>query len=411
MHVGNAQPLAGAPFYFTLPTDAHPSRVRESTATPDPMPRQTHPMSLPAVLIHDRPGGCLRVAGLSVLERLIVAAHRAGFHPIRVIATVPLPRFRRLAQLGVTWERLEAVPPVTEDTLVASSDVLVTVHDLRNLQNRPGVLQSPSGEGLPVGILSSGSAPDAVRFDDVPPVPAGPVCSRVSDEPSRKAAESALWRSLRSATDGWVDRHLNRPLGRWLSRLLVHTPVSPNQVFLVSILIGIASGWWFAEGEPSAAIVGACLLQLSAIIDCVDGDLARVLFKESRLGRWLDLAGDQFVHLAVFGGIPLGLYRRGLPAPWAILGASCVVGLVLSFAAVVRGLKTARDRSASRLQRFIDATTNRDFSVLLLGLAMVDALEWFVWAAAVGIHLFWMTVLGLQLWDRSTASPPRGPSA
>lgn len=90
------------------------------------------------------------------------------------------------------------------------------------------------------------------------------------------------------------------------------------------------------------------------------------------------------------------------------LGISCVLGVVLSFAAVVRGKVLASRRQmphADRFERLVEATTNRDFSVLLLILAPLQALEWFVWAAAVGIHLFWIAVLGVQ---RQTTRRPAG---
>lgn len=219
----------------------------------------------------------------------------------------------------------------------------------------------------------------------------------VVDETSRRQAEDALWKSLRSASDGWVDRCFNRPVGRLLSKLLVHTPVTANQISAVSILLGVWSGWWFARGDTASAVTGALLLQLSAIIDCTDGDIARVLFKESPLGKWLDLVGDQFVHVAVFTGISVGLYRQGADGPWLVLGASAVIGVLVSFGVVLRGRLRPALRSSDRLQRFIDATTNRDFSVLVLGLALCDALEWLVWAAALGVHVFWVTALALQL--------------
>ena len=90
-------------------------------------------MSLQAVLVHDREAGSLPVAGLSVLERLIVAAHRAGCRPIRVLLSVPLPRFRRLRALGIEWERGEVGERLAERAFVVRSNVLLTVADVRTL--------------------------------------------------------------------------------------------------------------------------------------------------------------------------------------------------------------------------------------------------------------------------------------
>ena len=47
--------------------------------------------------------------------------------------------------------------------------------------------------------------------------------------PKRRAAERALFRSLRKPQDGWTSRHLNRYISLSISRWLVKTPLRPNQ--------------------------------------------------------------------------------------------------------------------------------------------------------------------------------------
>jgi phosphatidylglycerophosphate synthase len=181
-----------------------------------------------------------------------------------------------------------------------------------------------------------------------------------------------------SSADGLVDRRFNRPVGRILSGILVRTPVTPNQVSVVATLMGLGSAALFALGQYPAAVWGAILLQLSAVVDCVDGDLARVMFKESAMGKWLDLVGDQVVHIGLFLGIGLGLWRAGTDAPVLWLSASAAVGVVISFLVVLRGLCQPEALRNRRLQRLIDATTNRDFSVLLIALALAGKTQWFL---------------------------------
>jgi phosphatidylglycerophosphate synthase len=204
-----------------------------------------------------------------------------------------------------------------------------------------------------------------------------------------------------------VDRVFNRPCGRPLTKLLVHTPITPNAVTLASIAIGLVAAWFFAIGTYAAAVFAVILFQLSTIVDCVDGDLARVLFKESPFGKWLDLGGDQVVHVAVFAAIAVGLVHSG-QAPYGIwLGLSAVLGAVLSFAVVARGLRRPANHPNGLLSKLIDSATNRDFSVLILVLAGIGRLEWFLWMTAIGSHLFWMTALALQLSLRSEGTRAR----
>ncbi|HJT79845.1 MAG TPA: CDP-alcohol phosphatidyltransferase family protein, partial [Chthoniobacterales bacterium] len=166
-----------------------------------------------------------------------------------------------------------------------------------------------------------------------------------------------------------------------------------NQVSIVSILIGIASGWFFATGQ---FLTGAIVLQICAIIDCVDGDLARALFKQSPLGKWIDLIGDQIVHFAVFLGIGVGIARQDPSTPALLLGASAAIGVVFCLLVIVRGMNMTSDHQ-SLFGKLVDATANRDFSALLLFLAIIGRMQWFLWMAGIGIHLFWITMLALQM--------------
>jgi phosphatidylglycerophosphate synthase len=293
------------------------------------------------------------------------------------------------------------MPAREKPTLIASSTILVQAGDVRSLLQQGGRLANKDGGALPLGLLPTGSEPWEGALNALSAQDAKGVACCVTDAHSARDATEALWRSLTSSADGLVDRYFNRPCGRILSKLLIHTPVHPNAVSLVSVGIGLLAACFFALGNYPMVVFAALVFQLSAIVDCVDGDLARVLYKESSFGRWLDLAGDQVVHLAVFGGIAAGLMQRG-DSPLAVwLGISAVIGAVLSFVVVVRGMRQPAGEQSRTLQKLIDSATNRDFSVLVLLLACFDRLEWFLWLTAVGSHLFWMTALVLQLSPRA----------
>jgi phosphatidylglycerophosphate synthase len=321
---------------------------------------------------------------LSLLDRLIVTAYRAGCAPIYLIAktTPPAPRARALG-IDIT---LASAIPLDEPALLINGGVLVETADLQRVIEGGGQLFSADDACLPV----------AMTVGNAMPVSAGKVAVPVTDATSAREAERRLWASLTSNADGIVDRFLNRPLGRYLSKILILAPFSPNQVSIVSTLVGILSGWFFASGY---FISGALLLQLSAIIDCVDGDLARVLYKESRLGKWLDLVGDQLVHVAVFAGIGFGLARTDPASPALALGISAVLGTITSFAVIVRFMQRKSRGKASSLEKLIDATTNRDFSLL----ALAGKLDLFLWIAGIGVHLFWIIALHSQWRDAGSA--------
>lgn len=368
-------------------------------------------MSIPALIFRDASGFALRVAGVTLLDRVVVAAHRAGCAPISLVGSSPLPRLDRSRALGITITT-PATPPESDGAaLVVRQPLLVLPADLRRLSEHRGRLTNAGRTPLPAAVLSPADYDNESAWAQLPPVAAIGPALEVADRAQAVQAEAALWRSITSASDGFVDRHVNRPLGRFLSKVLVHTPITPNQVSIASILLGLYSAWLFASGDAATMIAAALMLQVSAIVDCVDGDLARVLFKESRLGKWLDLGGDQVVHISVFACLGVGLARAGSQAPVAVLGFLAAAGVLIAFLVVLHGLHGSRARpGGGTLQRLVNATTNRDFSVLLTLLACVQRLEWFLWLAAAGVHVFWVTALCLQL--RGTRrQPTHAPSA
>ncbi len=362
-------------------------------------------MSLPAVILCDSETATLRVAGLTLLDRLVVAAHRAGAPSITVASEDLLPSLPRANALDIPVQSTRSRPELKAPTVVLSTRLLVQAGDLKRLAERGGRLVKLDGTLLPAGVLSEWSASDLEdQLAKLPIVATAGVAEPVHDAATADHATRALWKSLTSSADGFVDKHFNRPVGRVLSKLLIHTNVSPNQVSVAATVLGLISAALFALGGQRSALWAALVLQLSAIVDCVDGDLARVLFKESPLGKWLDIVGDQIVHIGVFVCIGIGLYRTGSPSPVLALATSAAIGVVISFIVVMRGLMQPESQRNTRLQRLIDATTNRDFSVLLILLALAGKLAWFLWLAAIGVHVFWMLALGIQLTGRRAAT-------
>jgi phosphatidylglycerophosphate synthase len=357
---------------------------------------------LPALVICAAATGGLRVAAMTLLDRLLVAVHRAGAGPITVVCVGDLPPLTRAPALGVKFEVVRQAPVCTAPMLVATTSQLVSTADVRQVIRLGGRLVSTQGVPLPIGVTQGGFSSVESAWAALPSVPAGAASLPVGNAAEAQTAERALWASLSSSADGFVDRWFNRPVGRWLSKLIVHTPITPNQVSLTAIALGVVAGGLFGRGELRWSVTAAVLFQISAIIDCVDGDVARAVFKESPVGKWLDLIGDQVVHAAVFAGIAVGLWRSGAPGPFLWLGGSAVLGGLIAFGVVVRGMKSKGEPNR-RLQQLIDGATSRDFSVLVLALAVANRLPWFLWLAALGSHVFWLTALTLQLFPGKPA--------
>ena len=100
--------------------------------------------------------------------------------------------------------------------------------------------------------------------------------------------------SLKSVeTENRLDLYFYRPIAFRIARFLKHTFVTPNMVTILSIFVGAGTGLMFYFDNLIYNLVGIFLLVMANILDCVDGQLARLTGIKSKIGRILDgLAGD-----------------------------------------------------------------------------------------------------------------------
>lgn len=100
--------------------------------------------------------------------------------------------------------------------------------------------------------------------------------------------------SLKSIeTENKIDRIFYRPIGFRIARMLRGTGVTPNMITVLSIFVGAAVGFFYYPDNLVYNICGILLLICANILDCVDGQLARLTGIKSEIGRILDgFAGD-----------------------------------------------------------------------------------------------------------------------
>ena len=131
-----------------------------------------------------------------------------------------------------------------------------------------------------------------------------------------------------ASLEGPVSRYLNRRLSEPLARLLAPTPVTPNQVSVLSLLVALGALAGFALGQPIAA---GLLIQASSVIDGVDGDLARRQGRASRFGAVFDAVLDRYADAAIVGGMTWWAWSHpDLSGPQPIVvGIAALTGFLL----------------------------------------------------------------------------------
>jgi phosphatidylglycerophosphate synthase len=381
-----------------------------------------------------------RVFGRPLLERLIILCRRAGIQQF-VIEAGPEETQRAILALGALSHdsAIQIVPSLqdltiagslskSEDCIRFSGNLVLAQSQLARVMTqyltRPGVpftvvsADREHGGSIAVGPVaaivcgsSSLNRSEPLSLSELTPGP-GLSCDPVTlpfalngRPEDRDEAEVRLARAVRyesTSTDALMARVIDRRLSWRLSLRLARTRVTPNQVTIVNTALGFGCAALLASTSYWLKLCGALLFLLSITLDGVDGELARLRMLESHFGERLDVLTDNIVHVAVFAGMAIGCYRLSHSSAYFYVLAVLLAGFGACAVSVNRAISVVGD-AAHRWISQVERATGRDFAYILVVLAIFDRLYYFVWGAALGTHLF-----ALSLWRLTTRYRKRG---
>ena len=125
--------------------------------------------------------------------------------------------------------------------------------------------------------------------------------------------------------DGLWTRFVLRPISFPVSWAALRMGLSPAFISYFSALVSIAGGILFAWPVSCLAGIGIILLNFFSVLDCVDGNMARVSGKAGPWGGWADAASGFIAYTSVF--FASGIYMYWKTLWWPVL---LVAGLTSS---------------------------------------------------------------------------------
>jgi phosphatidylglycerophosphate synthase len=235
--------------------------------------------------------------------------------------------------------------------------------------------------------------------------PPGLPCRAGADAQGMISPEAGLVRTLgrqTEADDGFMARHVDRRISRFFSRRLAHTAISPNQITIAGMTIGLVGAFFLSLPGYWTEVFGALLFVFCVVVDGVDGEVARLKLMETTFGHTLDIVTDNIVHVAVFVCISIGLYRyTGNPlymrALLFLMGGFALCAVAVYCCILKRS--PGEIRQSSRTFRVMALMANRDFAYLVLLFAAFHRIEWFLLASSAGTYLFAALLLVLRLLE------------
>lgn len=324
------------------------------------------------------------LAGLTLTERAVLAAHRAGLDRIHIAGEL-LPDEDVLVRLrgrglsiacstghhrpfaaAPTDATLLVLPVVT---LVEPSAIAALVDRVRLGAGEAALVVDPRPEarhrflrvenGRVHALMTDGNAaatglalltPEAVELvRDAPSewaawrrlarattlwaVTVEPrFCRRLCDEKDRAELERAY---IRHSNGGDNESFFTKQIRRVsvpLTRHVVRFPVTANHVTMTGLALSVAAGAAFAAGGYWVPLAGAAFYYASTVLDCSDGEVARAKYCESSFGCWLETAADYASYVFAWAGITIAVVRANPQSVYSQAALVALVATLLMFA-------------------------------------------------------------------------------
>ena len=206
--------------------------------------------------------------------------------------------------------------------------------------------------------------------------------------------------------DGAIAARLNRTLSQRVvtpALLALFPRITPNQVTLVAFAVAVAAAAGFAMGAPIAA---ALLVALASVLDGSDGEVARLTYRSSPYGAFLDAVLDRAADGILFTGAAIYLATDAdlgdllggaqVPLAVAVSGAALVGHLLVSYTTAKAGLDLGHRYHGALL----GGGRGRDLRLFLVTLgalgAAVEPVALLVALAAVALLSAWIVAVRLH---------------
>ncbi len=111
--------------------------------------------------------------------------------------------------------------------------------------------------------------------------------------------------------DETLTLYILRPIAFIFVKLFYPTSITPNQVSLMTTIVGITSAYFFSRGDVVSFVIAGSLYFLAMVLDCVDGMVARLKNNGSAVGRIIDGFSDYIVGITIYIGMGIG-FGKGL---------------------------------------------------------------------------------------------------
>ena len=233
-----------------------------------------------------------------------------------------------------------------------------------------------------------------------------------NDPPTNDADRWQYPTLTKPESDSFYSYHIQRRISAWFSvrlagRMGANAATGLDLIFGVAAAVLVLLDHW---------LWGVVMIQLFGIFSCVDGEIARIQGRSSRIGDFLDTLTDRVVELLLLGAIAFSLRDR-MEDPAALTAGFALLGGVFMLTTSSEKFRSAwqtgypKRRLEKLFSLFCAASDTRQL-MLSIGLVVSDLtgdglfLLWLLWALAAAAYVNFLVRIGLVYRHFRAGDPP-----
>ena len=233
-----------------------------------------------------------------------------------------------------------------------------------------------------------------------------------NDPPTNDADRWQYPTLAKPESDSFYSYHIQRRISAWFSvrlagRMGANAATGLDLIFGVAAAVLVLLDHW---------LWGVVMIQLFGIFSCVDGEIARIQGRSSRIGDFLDTLTDRVVELLLVGAIAFSLRDR-VDSASALAASFALLGGVFLLTTSSEKFRSAWQRGypKRRLEKLFSlfcAGSDTRLLMLSIGLVVSDLtgdgsfLLWLLWALAAAACVNFLVRIGLVYRHFGSGNPP-----
>ena len=233
-----------------------------------------------------------------------------------------------------------------------------------------------------------------------------------NDAPTNDANRWQYPALAKPESDGFYCYHIQRRISAWFSVRLAGR-MGANAATGLDLILGVAAATLVLLDHW---LWGVVMIQLFGIFSCVDGEIARIQDRSSRIGDFLDTLTDRVVELLLVGAIAFSLRDR-VDSASALAASFALLGGVFLLTTSSEKFRSAWQRGypKRRLEKLFSlfcAGSDTRLLMLSIGLVVSDLTEdgsfllWLLWALAAAAYVNFLVRIGLVYRHFRAGDPP-----